>query len=172
MDARAGVSVSSGVNFAQIESEWVRSQFYSDFAWHAYDDFSPYNPLAVPLARARVAVVTTAGVHLAAQPAFDTQADPGDASYRAIPSTTALTELRLSHLGYDTARAAQDMNVVLPLDHLRSLAAAGRIGALAPTIYSFMGYVADTAPLIETTAPEVARRLCDERVDLVLLAPT
>ena len=78
----------------------------------------------------------------------------------------------LTHGGYDTRRAGADKNVVLPLDHLRALAAEGRLGGLAPTVYSFMGYVADADPLVRGTAPEVAGRLVAEGADLVLLAPT
>jgi len=48
----------------------------------------------------------------------------------------------------------------------------GRIGGLAPSIYSFMGYIANTAPLVEETGPAVAARLVADSADLVLLAPT
>lgn len=161
-----------GVNFVEVERDWVVGRIYPDFRWRAYDDFSPYHPLRVPLSEARVAFVTTAGAHLASQEPFDIEAKAGDPSYRAFPSATSLSELQLTHTGYDTRRAAQDKNVVLPLDHLREAERAGRIGELAPTIYSCMGYVAETDPLIDETAPAIAARLRDERVDLVLLAPT
>jgi D-proline reductase (dithiol) PrdB len=126
----------------------------------------------VPLAEARVAFVTTAGAHLADQPPFDIDSTAGDPSYRAFPSTTPLADVVLRHAGYDTRRASVDKNVVLPLDHLRALVDQGRIGELAPTVYAFMGYIADTAPLVRESAPAVARRLVEDRVDLVLLAPT
>ena len=74
--------------------------------------------------------------------------------------------------GYDTRRASADKNVVLPLDHLRAAVAEGRVGALAPRVYSFMGYVADTDPFLDQSAPAVARRLVEDRADVVLLAPT
>ncbi len=164
--------MADGVDFAAIERDFVRARINPDFTWHAFDAFSPLNPLAVPLPAARVAFVTTAGAHLPEQAPFDLTAAAGDASYRAFPAATPLTELALSHRGYDTRRASQDKNVVLPLDHLRAAAAAGRIGGLAPTVYSFMGYIADTAPLLEDSAPAVAARLRDEGADLVLLAPT
>ena len=164
--------VADGTNFADIERDHVRSRLYPDFAWRAHDAFSPRTPLPVPLAAARVAFVTTAGAHLPRQAPFDTDGVAGDPSFRAFPAETPLAELALSHAGYDTRRAGADKNVVLPLDHLRGLAAAGRIGRLAPTVYSFMGYVADADPLVRGTAPEVAGRLVAEGADLVLLAPT
>lgn len=47
----------------------------------------------------------------------------------------------------------------------------GRIGELTPQVYSFMGYVADPDPLLEQSAPAVARELVEDRADLVLLVP-
>jgi D-proline reductase (dithiol) PrdB len=161
-----------GVNFAEVERDFVRARVYPDFAWRACDTFSPLNPLRVPLQTARVAFVTTGGAHLPDQPPFDLSAAAGDPSFRAFPSSTPLAEVVLSHRGYDTRRASADKNAVLPLDHLRAMAKEGRIGGLAPTVYSFMGYMAETAPLVEETAPAVAARLAAEGVDLVLLAPT
>ncbi len=169
---QAASPTSAGTDFARVERDHVRGRFFPAFEWQAYDAFSPLNPLRVPLARARVAFVTTAGAHLAEQPPFDVRAPAGDASYRAIPSATPLGSVQLSHPGYDTRQASADKNVVLPLDHLRAAAEMGRIGELAPWVYSFMGYIADPDPLLRGSAPEVAGRLRADKVDLVLLAPT
>jgi D-proline reductase (dithiol) PrdB len=160
-----------GVNFAQIERDHVQ-RFHPPFDWHPFDTFSPYNPLRTPIATARVAFVTTAGVHLADQPPFDVDARDGDPTLRAIPIDTPLDDLLLSHGGYDTKRASADKNVVLPLDHLRALAAEGQIGSLAPDVISFMGYIADTDRLLEREVRPVADRFLADDVDLVLLAPT
>jgi D-proline reductase (dithiol) PrdB len=161
-----------GVNFAEVERDFVRARIYPYFSWRAYDTFSPLNALRVPLKSARVAFVTTSGAHLVDQAPFDITAATGDPSFRAFPSTTPLEDIQLSHRGYDTRRASADKNVVLPLDHLRAEASEGRIGGLTPTVYSFMGYIADTAPLLEETAPQVAARLVSDDADLVLLGPT
>ena len=164
--------VADGVDFAQIERDHVRNRLYPDFTWRAHDAFSPLNPLPRPLSEARVAVVTTAGAHHRSDRPFDTNAAAGDPSFRSFPSDTPLAELALSHGGYDTRRAGQDPNVVLPLDALRAAVRDGQIGELAPTVYAFMGYVADTAPLVRDTGPAVARRLREDGADLVLLVPT
>lgn len=164
--------MTEGIDFATIERDFVRARIYPEFTWRAYDTFSPLNPLAVPLAAARVAFVTTAGAHLPDQPPFDLAARVGDASYRAFPGATPLADLRLSHSGYDTRRASADKNAVLPLDHLRAAVAEGRIGSIAPTVYSFMGYIAETEPLMRESAPAVAARLRADGADLVLIAPT
>ena len=160
-----------GVNFAQIELDHVQ-RFYPPFSWHPFDTFSPYHPLRKPVCEARVAFITTAGVHLADQPPFDVDADDGDPTWRAIPIDTPLDDLVLSHGGYDTKRASADKNVVLPLDHLRALAAEGGIGSLAPEVFSFMGYIADTDRLLEREVHPIAERFLADDVDLALLAPT
>lgn len=164
-------TVHDGVNFAEIEQEFVRRRFYPAFHWRASDTFSPVNPLRVPLSQARVAFVTTAGAHLANQPAFDIRDPAGDPSYRVFPSTTPLSEIVLTHSGYDTRRASTDKNVVLPLDHLRACVHEGRIGSLSSMVVSFMGYIANPEPLVRETAPDIARQLLEEVVDLVLLSP-
>ncbi len=63
------------------------------------------------------------------------------------------------------------MNIVLPLDRFRELEAAGEIGSLAPTHYSFMGFQTDTTEWQQRYAPEVGERLRREEVDAVFLTP-
>jgi hypothetical protein len=47
----------------------------------------------------------------------------------------------------------------------------GEIGAIAPHHYSFMGSIVGPSKLIKQSAPEVARRLAADAVDVVLLTP-
>jgi D-proline reductase (dithiol) PrdB len=155
--------------FAQVEREYVHRRVYPGFDWVVFDETSPRNRLGVPLERARIALVATAGAHLRGQPPFALGRD-GDASYREIPAGSE--ELELSHSGYDVRRAARDPDVVFPLALLRTLAAEGAVGELAPRAFSFMGYIPDTEPLLSETGPAVARELVAGAVDLVLLVPS
>jgi hypothetical protein len=50
--------------------------------------------------------------------------------------------------------------------------AAGKIGSLAPSSYSFMGYQPDNSEWEKRYAPEVARRMKEEGVDAAFLTPT
>lgn len=125
-----------------------------------------------PLSECRLALITTGGVHLVTQPAFD-MADPrGDASFRAIPADTPRAQLTITHDYYDHADALRDLNILFPLDLFRELAGDGRIGGLA-TCYSFMGHVEPPhlATLTDRTAPQVAGLLKREAVDAALLTP-
>ena len=127
-----------------------------------------WTPLSFPLAECRVALVTSCGVHLRTDPPFVLT---GDTSFRTLPATLAREDIAVTHSGYDPRSAEADLNVVFPLDRLRELAAEGVIGAVAPRHYSFMGAHMDTAALVADTAPEVARRLKADAVDVVLLTP-
>jgi D-proline reductase (dithiol) PrdB len=120
-----------------------------------------------PLAGRRVAVVSTAGLVVRGEGPFRGR----DADYRVIPSATTSDRLLMSHISinYDRTGFQEDWNVVFPLDRLRELAAAGEIGSVAETHYSFMG--ATDPVLMQGHAREVAGHLQKDQVDAVLLSP-
>jgi D-proline reductase (dithiol) PrdB len=64
-----------------------------------------------------------------------------------------------------------DKNLALPLDRLKSPAEDGVIGSVAPRHCSFMASIVAPGRLIANTAPEVARMLLEDAVDVVLLTP-
>ncbi len=156
--------------FAEIEADYVRSKVLPDFAWSEYPEPSPLAAERAPSRRARVALVATAGAYLTdGQEPFSRGAQ-GDASFREIPADVEMSHIGLSHVGYDTKRALEDLDVVFPLALLRTFAAEGKVGALAPRAFSFMGYSPDTSALARNAA-RVADALCSDAVDLVLLVP-
>ncbi len=159
------------MNFAIIERDYIRSRILPDFDWTTYPAPSQINPLRKPLSQACVAMVTTAGVHLAADRPFNLLSRTGDSSYREIPDRAAWEDLRLSHVGYQTRKVSQDINCVFPLQRLHELQAEGRIGSVNRRHFSFMGYIPIVEPLLEGTGPEVAGKLREDGVDLVLLVP-
>lgn len=154
--------------FAQVEYDYVRRTVYPAFEWAVFAEASPRRRLEVPLERARVALVATAGAYLPGQRPFSL-GDDGDPSYREIPAGSE--ELRLAHVGYDLRRTRRDLDVVFPLELLRQLAAEGAIGRLAPRAFSFMGYVPEPSSLLRETGPAVASELLADAVELVLLVP-
>lgn len=154
-------------SFAQLEQEFVR-RAYPSFEWAVFEEPSLRRRLELPLARARVALVGTAGAYLRGQSPFSL-GDEGDPSFREIPADAAALEL--AHVGYDVDRARRDPDVIFPLALLRRLANEGGVGELAPRTFSFMGYIPDPRALLEETAPAAARELRADAVDLVLLVP-
>jgi D-proline reductase (dithiol) PrdB len=121
------------------------------------------------LDRSRLALVTTGGVHLPDQPRFDIDDPAGDCSYREIPTTA--DDLTWTHAYYRPDEGS-DLEAVFPLDTLRRLASDGVVGELSTRHFSFMGAIHDPTPLIKKTAPEVAVKLVEDRVDVVLLTPS
>lgn len=133
----------------------------------------PWAPLRTPVRDAVIALVTTAGVHLKTDPPFDMTDPDGDPTFRVVPIDAPRGDVTITHKYYDHSAADRDLNVVLPVDRLRELAAAGRVGGVAPRVYSLMGHVdgPHVRTLMETTAPEVARRLRADGAQAVVLTP-
>jgi D-proline reductase (dithiol) PrdB len=121
------------------------------------------------LDRSRLALVTTGGVHLPDQPRFDIDDPAGDCSYREIPTTA--NDLTWTHAYYRPDEGS-DLDAVFPLETLRELVRDGVVGELAPRHFSFMGAIHDPAPLVESAAPEVADKLVEDQIDVVLLTPS
>lgn len=130
-----------------------------------------WTPLTKPIAQSRVALLTTAGAHLRSQPPFDLDNEHGDWSHREIPGDTDLADLAVSHGHYDTTDANTDPNIVLPLAALRTLVAVGEVGAVAPVHVGMMGWIPDGRPVVEQTAPAVARLLTESGADVAVLTP-
>ena len=137
----------------------------------------PWAPLTKPLSKCRVALLTTAGVSMRGDAPFDMdteRANPmrGDSSWRRLAGDATSDTVEVNHLHIDTGYIERDLNVALPLDRLRELAAAGEVGEVAPTHYSIMGFQGnDSSQLAEQSAPEIAAAMQSEEVDLALLAP-
>jgi D-proline reductase (dithiol) PrdB len=96
----------------------------------------------------------------------------GDPSYRSIPVDIPPSELGVSHLHLRADDILEDMNILLPIERFKELAAEGWIGRLADHAYSFMGYQgfpADQTGWKEIYGPQVADRLLVEEVDCILL---
>lgn len=137
----------------------------------------PWTPLTKSLAEARIALVTTAGINVrGVEPPFDyerEQREPnwGDPTFRRIPRDVRQEQVQTGHLHINNQDIDRDFNVAIPISRMIELEAAGVIGSLAPTCYSFMGYQPDTSEWTATYAPEAVRLMKDEGVDAVVLTP-
>ena len=146
--------------------------FVRTYPWRRIDPI-PWTPLAKPLADCRLALVTSAGLVLPDQEPFDDGVRGGDYSYRVIPADADPTTLIDTHRSqaFDHAGIARDANLALPLDRVRELAERGRIGAVNRRHLSFMGSITAPGRLTRDTAPEAARLLVEDQVDVALLVP-
>jgi D-proline reductase (dithiol) PrdB len=127
---------------------------------------TPFAP-GPQLARRRVSIVTTAGLHVRGDRPFEV----GSSDYRVIPGDVASSDVVMSHISvnYDRTGFQEDINVVFPLDRLRELEADGTIGSVSDFHYSFMG--ASQGHTLEGKARELAQLLKRDGVDAVLLSP-
>ena len=135
------------------------------------NDTAPFTRLRRPPGESRLALVTTAGIHLR----DDARFTGGDQSYRVIPADASPSDIVQSHhsIGFDRTAFQRDINVVFPLDRAREFVARGEIGSLSRRYFSFMG--AQRPPydrLLQETGPDVAKRLRAEGVDVVFLTGT
>jgi D-proline reductase (dithiol) PrdB len=122
------------------------------------------------LARRRVAIVSTAGLHTRGDKPFGAGAASMD--YRVIPGAVQAGDLVMSHMSvnYDRSGFQEDWNVAFPLDRLKELASEKIIGSIAAFHYSFMGAVSPVTNY-EPKARELAALLKNDKVDAVLLSP-
>jgi len=142
------------------------------YPWRRVDPV-PWAPLQRPLAACRLALVSSAAFVAPGQPPFDDDLRGGDPSFREIPADVDLATLRETHRSesFDHSGLARDPNLGFPLERLRELVRAGRIGSLAPRHLSFMGSILAPGRLVKRTAPEAARRLVADGVEAALLVP-
>lgn len=141
---------------------------YGTYGWLHSDSAPTVNVPDKPLSECRVGVIATGGVYAAGQTAF-TYKD--DTTYRAIPRDTPTDELRATHFAYDLTDARQDVNVVFPIDALRTLEADGTIGELAPHLFTCMGGIYSQRRVGEELIPALLDRCKADEIDVVLLVP-
>lgn len=153
--------------FPSLVERWARSREFVTYTE------TPWSPFSKELKNARIALVTTAGVHLRSQPPFDMEDEEGDPSYREIPVSTPKNELKITHDYYDHEDADQDINLVFPIERLREFQSEGVIGESPARYFSFMGHILGRhiETLINQTGPAVARMLREDGVDAVFLTP-
>jgi len=162
------------IPYMQRTRDYYQLLGFSPYRWAHFVEV-PFTPLRVPLARARLGLITTAAPF---QPEAGDQG-PG-APYNAgakfyqvysMPSDT-VPDLRISHVGYDRLHTtAADINTYLPLARLREAVAAGRFGTLAPRIHGAPTNRSHRATL-QQDVPELLRRCQEDGVDAVVLVPS
>lgn len=162
------------IEYMRRTRDYYRALGYqNDYAWAHHVD-APFTPLAMPLAQARVAVVTTAAPY---------RPDKGDqgpgAPYNGgakffvtySGDTSTDPDLRIAHVSYDRQHTlADDMNTWFPLRCLRQLAVEGIVGAVGPRFHGAPTNRSQRVT-VDADAPEILRRCREDGADGVVLAP-
>ena len=139
--------------------------FFANMPMPEFDSTPWVAPGALP--NARVAIVSTAGLHRREDRKFR----GGATDYRILPGDLDYADLAMSHVSvnFDRSGFQQDVDVVFPLQRLRELEEADEIGSVAAWHYSFMG-ATDPTGMVDS-ALDVARLLQQDGVDGAILIP-
>ena len=105
----------------------------------------PWAEVGKPLGKARVALLSTAGLSMKDDRPFDMEFERrnpmrGDSSWRRLSADACSETIDANHLHIDTSYILRDLNVALPLERLRSLVQAGVVVSMADGHYSIMGF--------------------------------
>ena len=141
-----------------------------------FKGYIPWTPMTKPLSQTTIALVTSAGISLKADPPFDMEREKreaiwGDRSYRAIPRGTTEKDIQVNHLHINTTYINQDINVILPLARMAEFEQEKIIGHLAPTSYSFYGFQWKNTDFLKEAIGPISERMKLEEVEAVLLTP-
>jgi D-proline reductase (dithiol) PrdB len=156
---------------------FLKNVLSSAIPGHDYAGEIPWTLVRKPLARCKVALLSTAGLSMKGDVPFDMEFERqhptrGDSTWRRLRADATREHVEANHLHIDTGYIERDLNVALPLDRLRERVEAGEVGAMAETHYSIMGYQGnDSSKLEHESAPAIADAMRSEEVDLALLAP-
>jgi hypothetical protein len=161
------------IRYIQRTHDWYDVLGYGNPYRYAHYIDVPFAPLAKPLARSRVALLTTAAPY---QPGKGEQTvrSPYNAAAKFykpyVGDSAADHDLRVSHVAVDRLHAVDDVNAWFPLAALRRAAAAGRIGAVAPR---FVGVPTNRSQrhTLESDCVEVLAYLREDAVDCAVLVP-
>jgi len=172
-DTRFAPEADRPIAYMQRTRDWYLALGYGNpYVWAHHTD-APFQPLAKPLARLRVALVTTAAPY---QPGKGDQG-PGAAYNSAAKffsvysgDTSVDHDLRIAHVAIDRKHTSmEDSGTWFPLPALRRVAAAGRV-QLAPR---FHGAPTNRSQkrTIEVDCPEILARCVEDGADAALLVP-
>jgi glycine/betaine/sarcosine/D-proline reductase family selenoprotein B len=149
---------------------WYGALGYAPYRYAEHAEV-PFAPLGRPLAKARVALLTTAAPY---RPELGDQGAgaPYNAAakfYEVYSGDTAVDhDLRVSHVAVDQAHLSDDANCWFPLPALRRAAERGRIGGLT---VRFHGVPTNRSQrhTAEVDAPEVVKRCREDGADAAVL---
>jgi D-proline reductase (dithiol) PrdB len=155
------------IGYMQAITERYKKLGYAPYRWYQAEEAPPWQPLAKPLAAARIGMLSTSGAYALGQVAYHYK---DDTSIRQIPAATADRDLRFSHVTENyLVDARRDPGCILPLRTLGALAAEGFIGGLADKMFSCMGGVYSQRRVREELAPALFAAFKAQQVDAALL---
>ena len=148
---------------ARTRAYYAAQGFDTAYVWAHFDDV-PFTPLSKPLGQSKLAIITTASLY---------ERTFSDVPRRCLGVDDFDPPERLygNDLQWDkNATHLDDLNAFFPLECLKALVEAGRVGSItarfhcAPTEYSQR-----RTRIVD--APEVLRRCREDGADVAMLVP-
>ena len=151
------------VRYIERTRDYYRALGYAkDYVWAAYAGV-PFTRLAKPLREARIGVVATA------HPADLSNHDAKGIRHVWSGDVDPLPRVNTDNLAWDRESThTEDRESFLPIATLAGLVSDGLIGGIAPRFHGApTGY--SQKKTLEVDAPELLKRLREDRVDAVVL---
>jgi len=166
------------------KDEWTRTFQEGWFAhlkktghvdWRLYNHprnrTSPAGP-GISLRQSRIMLISSAGGYVdEVQEPFDAANPLGDYTYRLLPTEIAFDRIKYAHDHYDHTFVDEDPQVALPLTMLSRMVLQGKIGMMASSVISIMGYQPDSSMVVDELAPHIVKIAKEHFVQAALLAP-
>ena len=150
------------VSYIDKSREYYLARGYGNpYRW-AHNESAPFAPLAKPLSRSRVALISTAAL---------TRERGSLMEVYAAPTEPPPVALYTDHRSWDKkATHTRDVESFLPIRRVAEFAAVGRIGSLSPRFY---GVPTDFSQrrTVDTYAPAVLDLCRVDEVEVALLVP-
>jgi hypothetical protein len=158
------------VRYIDKTREYYQGEGYATpYRWAHFDDV-PFTPLARPLAKCTVGLVTTSEMVIRGCEAEleAIENDPTRPTY-SLPTTTPVEDLYSRKASYDRfATTLDDVDAYLPLTHLRQLVEDRRIAGLAPRFQVVHSQYSQRRTLT-VDGPRILAELKEDRVDVAVL---
>lgn len=157
------------VSYIDKSREYYLAHGYENpYRWAHHED-APWAPLAKPLAKSRVALITTASL-IEGDTDPDPDRVPAGEPY-ASPVEPPPARLYTQHRSWDKdATHTEDLDSFFPIHRLQEFVADGRIAELSPRFY---GVPTDYSQrrTVEQDAPRVLDWCREDGVDIAVLVP-
>lgn len=146
--------------------------FVTDLPMPKFDRVVPAAPIA-DLSKAKIAVVTSGGIVPQGNPDHIESSNATKFGWYTMDNMDRMSkdDYMTIHGGYDRQFVLEDPNLVVPLDVLREMEAAGEIGSLYPYFATTTGTGTATNSAAKF-GDEIGAKLKEEGVDGVILVST
>ena len=147
-------------------------EFTTDLPMPKFDRVDPAAPVA-DIKKAKIAIVTSGGVVPQGNPDHIESSNATKFGAYSIEGMQTLSpkDFTTIHGGYDRQFVMENPNLVVPLDVLRELEAAGEFGELYNTFFTTTGTGTATGSAAKM-GTEIGKILVDDHVDAVILVST